>query len=90
LTDLKCSVCSNTPAPRTTTHFYLKLGQQSQPLKQWLLEEGAVESWTNNAKGVTRGWLASPPEDRCITRDLKWGVPVPHPGYEKKVFYVWF
>lgn len=27
---------------------------------------------------------------RCITRDLKWGTPVPLPGYENKVFYVWF
>ena len=23
-------------------------------------------------------------------RDLKWGVPVPLPGFESKVFYVWF
>lgn len=22
---------------------------------------------------------------RCITRDLKWGTPVPRPGYEDKV-----
>ena len=27
---------------------------------------------------------------RCITRDLKWGTPVPLEGYEDKVFYVWF
>ena len=27
---------------------------------------------------------------RCITRDLKWGVPVPEDGYRDKVFYVWF
>lgn len=90
LTNLKCSVCSHTPSPRQTTHFYLKLGEQSGRLKQWLMEEGGMDSWTNNAKGSTRSWLNSPPEDRCITRDLKWGVPVPHAGYEKKVFYVWF
>jgi methionyl-tRNA synthetase len=28
--------------------------------------------------------------DRCITRDLNWGVPVDRPGFEGKVFYVWF
>jgi methionyl-tRNA synthetase len=33
--------------------------------------------------------------DRGITRDLAWGVPVtrhdqPRPGFENKVFYVWF
>ena len=27
---------------------------------------------------------------RCITRDLRWGTPVPRAGYEDKVFYVWF
>jgi len=29
-------------------------------------------------------------KDRGITRDLKWGTPVPLPGYENKVLYVWF
>lgn len=29
-------------------------------------------------------------QQRAITRDLQWGSPVPEPGYEKKVFYVWF
>jgi methionyl-tRNA synthetase len=27
---------------------------------------------------------------RCITRDLKWGTPVPLEEYKNKVFYVWF
>jgi methionyl-tRNA synthetase len=90
ITALSCSVCGNAPSPRQTTHFYLKLAAQSGVLKEWLLGEGGMDGWSNNAKGVTRSWLNSPAEDRCITRDLKWGVPVPHPGYEKKVFYVWF
>ena len=29
-------------------------------------------------------------QQRAITRDLQWGPPVPEPGYENKVFYVWF
>ena len=29
-------------------------------------------------------------QERCITRDLKWGFPVNKKGYEDKVFYVWF
>lgn len=29
-------------------------------------------------------------EDRCITRDIEWGIPVPELGWENKVFYVWF
>ena len=35
-------------------------------------------------------WLDEGLQDRCITRDLDWGVPVPKPGFEDKVFYVWF
>lgn len=29
-------------------------------------------------------------KERCITRDLKWGTPVPVEKYKEKVFYVWF
>ncbi|KAF3975067.1 hypothetical protein CMV_001672 [Castanea mollissima] len=29
-------------------------------------------------------------KSRCITRDLKWGVPVPLERFSDKVFYVWF
>src|SRR6185312_4731971 len=39
---------------------------------------------------IAKGWLKEGLHDRCITRDLKWGVPVPRPGFEDKVFYVWF
>lgn len=39
---------------------------------------------------VTNAWMRDGLKLRCITRDLKWGTPVPRPGYEDKVFYVWF
>jgi len=29
-------------------------------------------------------------QDRAVTRDLTWGVPVPVKGFEHKVIYVWF
>lgn len=49
--------------------------------------------WSNNARAVTKAWLAHKLEDRCITRDLAWGVPVPAKYFSegvKKVLYVWF
>lgn len=46
--------------------------------------------WTNNAQVIARSWLKEGLKPRCITRDLKWGVPVPLNGYQNKVFYVWF
>ena len=41
-------------------------------------------------KGIAKKWLKEGLHARCITRDLKWGISVPLPGYENKVFYVWF
>ncbi|MEL7158162.1 MAG: class I tRNA ligase family protein, partial [Actinomycetota bacterium] len=35
-------------------------------------------------------WLDEGLQSRGITRDLKWGVPVPKEGFDDKVFYVWF
>jgi methionyl-tRNA synthetase len=39
---------------------------------------------------MTEAWIRDGLRERAITRDLKWGIPVPKPGYENKVFYVWF
>jgi methionyl-tRNA synthetase len=39
---------------------------------------------------MTQAWMRDGLKERAITRDLKWGIPVPKQGYENKVFYVWF
>jgi methionyl-tRNA synthetase len=39
---------------------------------------------------MTNSWIRDGLKERAITRDLKWGIPVPKEGYEDKVFYVWF
>jgi methionyl-tRNA synthetase len=57
-------------------------------LREWI--EKVDGGWTHNAREITRAWLKEGLKARCITRDLKWGVPVPKPGFEDKVFYVWF
>ncbi len=46
--------------------------------------------WPSNAKNTTMAWFKEGLRPRCITRDLKWGTPVPFDGYQNKVFYVWF
>jgi methionyl-tRNA synthetase len=56
--------------------------------------EAKINGWVNQLKksklvdGICRKWLAEGLQPRCITRDLKWGVPVP--DQQDKVFYVWF
>lgn len=49
-----------------------------------------VGVWSQNAKVITSTWIRDGLKPRCITRDLKWGTPVPLEGYTNKVFYVWF
>ena len=86
----KCSVCKETPEVRSTRHLYLNLPEISPKLESFQNE--AIENgfWPNNAKTTTQSWMKRGLEPRAITRDLKWGVPVPKEGFENKVFYVWF
>lgn len=88
--DPKCGICGNAPSRRLTKHLYVKLPELQERLVEFhdkSIEEG---KWTNNAITLTKGWLETGLIARPITRDLKWGIPVPKPGYENKVFYVWF
>lgn len=75
---------------RTSQHLFLDLPKLEPALREWISASSKAGDWTANSVSVTEAWLASGLKPRCITRDLKWGTPVPHPGYEGKVFYVWF
>ena len=86
----RCMVCGTTPVIRKTKHLYLDLPKILPQLEQWIDETSETGFWAKNAVQVTKSWLRDGLKERCITRDLKWGIPVPKPGYENKVFYVWF
>ncbi|CAN5504467.1 methionine--tRNA ligase [soil metagenome] len=72
---------------RETRHLFLKLSALEGRLRDWL---GTRRDWPPLVQSIARKWLDEGLQDRCITRDLEWGVPVPKPGFEDKVFYVWF
>ena len=59
-------------------------------LEQWIAEASVKGQWSENCIKVSKALLSKGLEERCITRDLKWGVPVPLEEYKEKVFYVWF
>lgn len=86
----RCKVCGNAPTKRETSHLHLELNQLQERLEAWFNGASEKGCWTNNAIQTTSSWLERGLEPRPITRDLKWGIPVPKPGYEDKVFYVWF
>ncbi|MEL7462260.1 MAG: methionine--tRNA ligase, partial [Pseudomonadota bacterium] len=85
---------SNDLEVRATKHLYLKQRSLRGDLQAWIdsktdwpiLTTSIAKKWLNDGDGL---------QDRGITRDLDWGVPVKRgeddwPGMEGKVFYVWF
>jgi methionyl-tRNA synthetase len=72
---------------RTTKHLYFRASAMQDKLQKWV---DSRVGWPKTAMAIAQKWLAEGLRDTPITRDLKWGVPVNKPGYEGKVFYVWF
>ncbi|MBI9101368.1 MAG: methionine--tRNA ligase [Spirochaetales bacterium] len=90
LVDPKCGTCGNTPSPRETTHLFIDLPAILPKLEAWMEKASVEGAWAKNAIQMTKSWIRDGLHERSITRDLKWGIPVPREGFEDKVFYVWF
>lgn len=90
LVDARCSVCGATPVLKKTKHLYINLPKALPLLQDWLDKASVDGFWAKNAIQMTNSWIRDGLQERCITRDLKWGIPVPREGFEDKVFYVWF
>ncbi|MBR3410332.1 MAG: methionine--tRNA ligase [Candidatus Methanomethylophilaceae archaeon] len=87
LIDPYCTLCGSTPEVRPTSHFFLKLSAFADDLIKFI---DSKEDWRPNVKTFTRNWLEGGLQDRAITRDMSWGVPIPEEGWDDKVIYVWF
>ena len=85
-----CKIDGATPVPRDTTHIFLRLDKAQAVIEKWFSKSSVEGAWPQNGISITKSWLDKGLEGRSITRDLKWGTPIPLPGYEKKVLYVWF
>ena len=95
LIDARSAISGSTDLEvRDTKHLYLKQSNLRGKLSDWIdskanwpiLTTSIAKKWLNDGDGL---------QDRGITRDLDWGVPVKRgdadwPGMEGKVFYVWF
>ncbi|MBI1366787.1 MAG: methionine--tRNA ligase [Alphaproteobacteria bacterium] len=78
--------------PRETRHLYLLQSKLQDRIADWVASK---TEWPALTKSIANKWIKEGLQDRSITRDLYWGVPVerdgvPRPGFEQKVFYVWF
>lgn len=79
---------------RETKHLYLRQSLLRDDLDAWI---DSQKDWPILTTSIAKKWLHDGDglQDRGITRDLSWGVPVRKgdqewPGMEGKVFYVWF
>jgi len=95
LIDARSTISGSTDLEvRTTKHLYLRQSELKEKLADWIdskvdwpvLTTSIAKKWLNDGDGL---------QDRGITRDLDWGIPVKNgsedwPGMDGKVFYVWF
>lgn len=86
---------------RESKHLFLKQSGFSDELRKWIASR---TEWPQLVSSIAFKWLDEGLQDRGITRDLSWGVPVnaqdwgANPdgkkpdveGLKGKVFYVWF
>jgi methionyl-tRNA synthetase len=86
----RCSTCGATPEIRQTKHLYIDLPGILPVYEKWMKKASIEGQWAKNALQMTQAWIRDGLQERAITRDLKWGIPVPRAGFESKVFYVWF
>ena len=86
----RCSTCGTTPEPKETKHLYINLPAIQAEYGPWMEDTAEKGQWSKNSVQMTQAWIRDGLQERAITRDLKWGIPVPKEGYENKVFYVWF
>ena len=87
---------------RETKHLYLRQSALKGQLRDWIVSKtrpdaNGAPAWPVLTTSIALKWLDDGEglQDRGITRDLYWGVPVKKgtedwPGMEGKVFYVWF
>jgi len=70
---------------RPTKHWFLRFDLFKEKLNSWIKDK----PWKANVLNFAQSYIDDL-RPRAITRDSDWGVKVPLPGTEGKVFYVWF
>ena len=96
LIDPRSTLSGAKPVLKLTKHWYLPMERSQQWVEEWI-NTGVLDGeqhhdageWKPQVLGQCNSWLKDGLRPRAMTRDLDWGVPVPLPGAEGKVLYVW-
>ncbi|MBS0603921.1 MAG: methionine--tRNA ligase [Verrucomicrobia bacterium] len=70
---------------KPTKHWFLRFDLFKDKLTDWI----SKKPWKSNVVNFAKGYIDEL-KPRAITRDMEWGIPLPLPGTEGKVLYVWF
>ncbi|MDE1850356.1 MAG: methionine--tRNA ligase [Candidatus Micrarchaeota archaeon] len=90
LIDPYCTICGKKEITfRKTTNLALDLVKLQPKIKEFI-EASSANEWSKNAVHHSLGYIKRGLRPREITRDLKYGFPVPLDGFRDKLFYVWF
>lgn len=91
LVDPRSKLTGATPEQRETEHFFFLLPKLGERMLAWLESR---EKWRPHVINWALGFVREGLQDRAITRDIDWGVPLPDDvtldGAEGKRVYVWF
>jgi len=75
---------------RDSAHVFLLQSRLADRIRAWI---DTKEDWPQLTRSIAYKWLDEGLQDRGITRDLEWGIPVDpvdFPEVAGKVWYVWF
>ncbi|MDA4117248.1 MAG: methionine--tRNA ligase [Thaumarchaeota archaeon] len=87
LIDPRCKIDGSIPVFKDSDNLFLELEKLQPDLEAWITSQ---KHWRRQVTSLALAWIKEGLRKRSITRDLKWGVPVPLKGFEDKIFYVWF
>ncbi len=83
----KCGICGRPPIKKSSNHYFFKLSNFSNELKEWLNSNNNLQP---DVKNYVLYWVNEGLQDWDITRDLEWGISIPLDVAKEKVFYGWF
>ncbi len=96
LKEPRSTLSGSKPVLRSTKHWYLPMDRSQAWMEQWIntgmldgVQQHDAGEWKPQVLGQCNSWLKDGLRPRAMTRDLDWGVPVPLPGADGKVLYVW-
>lgn len=86
LVDPQCLTCGHTPVIKKSKQYFYKLSNFEEDITKYIENN---EKLPANVRNYALNWLKEGLNDWIMTRDMKWGIPVPLKDADGKVIYVW-